>query len=259
MTSLIEEAKSSDDIKVGRTFHSDNRSRRSQSRGGNSNNNSSRKERSRRSGNKFCCLCRASNRPDWDSHYLSTCKYVPDADRQAFSKIRNIEVVESDEVSESSPSASEESARSEEEAQTDVDDDPSPVTAAVTRRVTVRKSPTLQCFYKHHPVSVCLDTGSESNFISVSCVEELDLVVSDSKQGAVQADKKAQLKVLGEVNFDLVRGPHTFVCNALVVQEELGDVVGGEPFLETNDIYVRSSKKEIHIRDSETISYAKSS
>ena len=86
LTSLIEEVKSSDDIKVGRTFHSDNRSRRSQSRVGNNNNDGSRKEKSRRSGNKFCCLCRASNRPDWDSHYLSTCKYVPDADRKAFSK-----------------------------------------------------------------------------------------------------------------------------------------------------------------------------
>ena len=161
-------------------------------------------------------------------------------------------------MSESSPSASEESSRSEEEAQTDAEDE-SHTISAVARRVTVRKSPVLSCFYKHHPVSVCLDTGSESNFISESCVLGLDLVVSDSKQGAVQADKKAQLKVLGEVNFDLVRGPHTFVCHALVVQEELGDVVGGEPFLETNDIYVRSSKKEIHIRDSETISYAKSS
>ena len=87
-------------------------------------------------------------------------------------------------------------------------------------------------------------------------MHELELQVSPSKQGAVQADKKAQLAVLGEVNFTLIKGPHTFICEALVVREELSDVIGGEPFLEKNDIYVRSSRKEIHIGESEVISYA---
>ena len=41
------------------------------------------------------------------------------------------------------PSASEESAKIEEEEQTDVDEELSPIAAAVTRRITVRKSPTL--------------------------------------------------------------------------------------------------------------------
>ena len=41
-----------------------------------------------------------------------------------------------------------------------------------------------------------------------------------------------------------------------MVKEDVGDVVGGEPFLETNDIFVRSAKKEIYIKDSEVLTYA---
>ena len=129
--------------------------------------------------------------------------------------------------------------------------------AVVARRVTVRKSPILQCFYKHNPVSVCLDTGSESNFVSERCAMDLELQFQKSRQGAVQADGKAHLTVLGEIkDFQLVRGAHTFTCEALIVKEDVGDVVGGEPFLEANDIYVRSSKKMIYIKDSEVINYS---
>ena len=68
----------------------------------------------------------------------------------------------------------------------------------------------------------------------------LGLVISKSSQGAVQADGKAPLTVIGEVkHFEFVKGAHTLTCEALVVEEDIGDVVGGEPFLEINDIYVR--------------------
>ena len=66
--------------------------------------------------------------------------------------------------------------------------------------------------------------------------------------------------MLGEVkDFTFVRGAYTLECDALVVKEDVGDVVGGEPFLEKNDIYVRSSKKQIIIKDSEIVSYANKS
>ena len=105
-----------------------------------------------------------------------------------------------------------------------------------------------------------MDTGAESNFISLRCATEIDLQYNDSKQGAVQADAKTRLKVVGELKkFVLMRGAHSFVCEVLVVEEDIGDVVGGEPFLELNDIYVRSSKKLIYIRDSEVINYSTTS
>ena len=81
-------------------------------------------------------------------------------------------------------------------------------------------------------------------------------MLSKSTQGAVTADGKTALAVVGEVKFEIVRGSHTFICEALVVKEDVGDVVGGEPFLEKNDVYVRSSKKQIIIADKEIVSYS---
>ena len=75
----------------------------------------------------------------------------------------------------------------------------------------------------------------------------------------MQADTKTRLTVVGEIEFPLVRGAHTFTCDALVVQEDIGEIVGGEPFLEANDIYVRSSKKLIYIGDTEVVNYANAS
>ena len=75
----------------------------------------------------------------------------------------------------------------------------------------------------------------------------------------MQADTKTRLTVVGEIEFPLVRGAYTFTCDALVVQEDIGEIVGGEPFLEANDIYVRSSKKLIYIGDTEVVNYANAS
>ena len=192
------------------------------------------------------------------------------------SKVRNIEMVDDDTeyetASEASGSGDEERhvawGDEEESDQGDsVGEDPNngvpeegPTTpVSITRRVSVRKSAVLKCFYKHHPISVILDSGSESNLVSDRCARELDLVVTRSRQRAVQADKKALLTVLGEAKgFKFVRGAYVLKCDALVVEEDIGDVVGGEPFLEDNDIYVRSAKKQIVIQDKEFISYAES-
>ncbi len=260
LSSLLDEVKSSNESKVCRTFES--RRTGGKSSGGGDRSNSRRS--SSGGGGKYCCLCRTANRPGWDTHYLTQCKFLPESDRRRLSKVRNIDVFDSDEVSEASASEdsvySEDDVTREDQGAFDQDDaeENHPSVAVVARRVTVRRSPILHCFYKHHPVCVCLDTGSESNFVSERCAIELELRITESKQGAVQADGKAHLTVIGEVkDFLLVRGSHKFTCEALVVKEDVGDVVGGEPFLESNDIYVRSSKKEIYIKGNESISYGK--
>ena len=268
LDSLLDEVKSNADSKVCRTFGGarprsegfsdrDGKSKRSdrdRRRGKNSSDNSG--------GGKFCCLCRASNRPDWDSHYLIQCKFLPESDRRRLTKVRNIEVYDSEDLSCSETSISNDSDEASDGNSSGLEpadiQSQSQSSVAVARRVSVRKSPVLQCFYKHHLVSVCLDTGSESNFISLKLATDLELKYKDSKQGAVQADAKTRLSVVGEVKFPLVRGASTFTCDALVVEEDLGELVGGEPFLETNDIFVRSSKKMIYIGDKEVISYASS-
>ena len=272
LDTLLDEVKSSDS-KVCRTFGGarprtggfSDRSDRSQ-RSNRSSNRKSDKSSDQSGGGKFCCLCRASNRPDWDSHYLIQRKFLPESDRCRLTKVRNIEVYDSEEVSCSETSVSNDSDEASQDdknhsdiEQVSTDNQVSNQTVvAVARRVSVRKSPVLQCFYKHHVVPVCLDTGSESNFISLKLASDLELQYKNSKQGAVQADAKTRLSVVGEIKFPLIRGAATFTCDALVVKEDIGEIVGGEPFLETNDIFVRSSKKLIYIGDVEVISYASS-
>ena len=46
------------------------------------------------------------------------------------------------------------------------------------------------CFYKHTPVSLCLDTGAEANLISVLVARSMNLQYSKTDQGALQADEK---------------------------------------------------------------------
>ena len=238
LDSLLEEIRSNDDSRVAR-IPSRSSSKRS----------SSDKTRS----SKYCCLCRTANRPGFESHYLSQCKFLPEADRQRLSKVRNIEVLDLSETEEGSSCSSSGSC---EEDETINQEDVATTTVATTRRVAVRKTAILKCFYKHHPVIVILDTGAESNLVSQRCADELSLELSKSSQGAAMVDRTT-LTVIGEVIIILIRGSHELTCEALVVKEDIGcDVIGGEPFLEKNDVYVRSSKKQIHIGDKEIIPYS---
>ena len=276
LDSLLEELKGNDDSRVLRIQPS-RRSNRSgnENRGSSASryqNKSASSSQSRNSSGRYCCLCRTANRPGFESHFLSQCKYLPEEDKQRLSKVRYIEVIDEYENSDDNASFSESSSVcSEDDDQLGIIDDdgedvksqenvPNPTeNASNTRRVTIRKSAVLKCFYKHHPILVILDTGSESNLISDRCAKDLDLVLGKSSQGAVTADGKTALTVVGEVKFEIVRGSHVLICEALVVKEDVGDVVGGEPFLEKNDIYVRSAKKQIIIADKEIISYSSSS
>ena len=286
LDSLLEELKTTENTSVLRVQHQRGRGRgfrgNYNNNRGNSNNNPNRQSR-------FCCLCRGANRPDFDSHFLSQCRYLPEADRRRMNPsaaVRNVEAIDFY-AYDNEGVVQEDDVVGEEYYYDDYDDnnlldyagagevdeenDTVPDTNTGTtpddrsvsfsdevsvRRVMVRKSPSLNCFYKHHPVFVCLDSGAESNLISAKCAKKLDLIVVKGTQGALQADSKTPLKVLGEVkNVVLIRGAQSLSFEGLVVQEDIGEIVGGEPFLEVNDIAIRSSKKEIRIRDSEAISY----
>ena len=92
----------------------------------------------------------------------------------------------------------------------------------------------------------CLDTGAESNLMSRRFAESARLEIFDATQGAVQADAKTSLEVFGEVRgVILTRGRYSFTLDALVTEKDFGDIIGGEPFLDVNDIAIRSAKKHI--------------
>ena len=242
MDSLLIELKSSEDSRICRTPQ--------QSR---QNNFRSPQSSSKSPSNKFCCLCRAHKRPGAESHYLSQCRFLPDADRKRMnSRIRSVDFTDDDDV------------RYIEEADDDADetednnlfiDQPAPV---VHRRVATRKSPYINCFYHHIPCLVCLDSGAESNLISQRFVSYLGLCMGPpSNQGAVQADQRTPLDIVGEVKkVELKHGAETFTLDALVTRSDIGDIIGGEPFLESNDIALRPAKKQIIIKGRKVVPYA---
>ena len=81
------------------------------------------------------------------------------------------------------------------------------------------------------------------------------MTIKPSKQGAVQADEKTPLEVVGEVKEQIVCGSHVFKLEALVTKIDIGDVIAGEPFLEDNDVAIRPAKKQIIIKGRDIIPY----
>jgi hypothetical protein len=134
-----------------------------------------------------------------------------------------------------------------------------PSLASIQRRVTTRKSPIMQCFYRHIAISLCLDTGAETNLISEKVIRLMNIQYSKTDQGALQADEKTPLDVVGEVTgVKINKGAFVFTLDALVIKTDMSYVVAGEPFLELNDIALRPARRIIIIQGRETIPYSSS-
>ena len=101
-------------------------------------------------GRKMCVLCEAARRPGANTHYLSQCNYLPEAEKRRLSRIRYVEVDEEEDGDLNHEHVD------TEECTALIDAPP----ASITRRVQTRKSPILNCMYKHFPVRLCLDTDA---------------------------------------------------------------------------------------------------
>ena len=196
-------------------------------------------------GRKMCVLCEAARRPGANTHYLSQCNYLPEAEKRRLSRIRYVEVDEEEDGDLNHEHVD------TEECTALIDAPP----ASITRRVQTRKSPILNCMYKHFPVRLCLDTGAESNLVSNRYATLTAMIIHPSRQGAVQADEKTPLEVVGEVKIKIVCGSHVFNLEALVTKIDIGDVIAGEPFLEDNDVAIRPARKQIIIKGRDIIPY----
>ena len=264
LSSLLEELSANDDPRISRaqSYH------RGQSNSRQRFNNNSNQRSGQRG--KYCCLCRTAGRPNFQDHFLSQCKYLPDEDRRRMmtsSNIRNVDVYDAvnthdeyDDEFEFRPQIHQggESSASNQNNNNSSDNslflDPPP---SVQRRVTTRKSPKMQCFYGHVPISLLLDSGAESNLMGESTCKQLGLQYSKTNQGAQQVDMKTPLPVVGEVTgIKISKGAHVFMLDALVTKDDLGDIVAGEPFLESNDVAIRPAKQQIIIKGREIVSYA---
>ena len=240
LPSLLDELKGTEESRIMRTQTSYN----------NRGNSSSYARKS----SKFCCLCHAAKRSGADTHFLSQCKFLPESDRRRMSpssRIRNIDTV--DQCQEDEEDEYEEDQLDTHDNSNFIDN-PSPV---VNRRVTTRKSPYMNCFYNEIPARICLDSGAESNMMSQRFASYIRVEIRSSGQGAVQADETTPLDVIGEVKGILLkRGAHVFSFDGLVTKNDIGDIIGGEPFLEANDIALRPARKQIIIRGKEIIPYS---
>lgn len=201
---------------------------------------------------KSCPLCLQAGRPDHHSHFLSTCKYLPESDRKFMSRVRQVADIEESPDYENNL-ACEDIPIFPPTAQ--YERDPSSSLYTVTRRVNVTKSPYLYAFFNHHPLRLTIDTGAETNMIKAPLASYIGAKVTKSSQLALQADGHTPLSIIGETRLLLNRNGRNLVLEALVVEDLDVDVLAGTPFMTINDIAVRPAQHEVIIAGSDVVSY----
>ena len=193
---------------------------------------------------KVCPLCSAAKRSDV-SHFLSTCTFLPRADKEFMTRVRQI-VIEEDET--------------EGEYYNDYEDYPEDQEPLESRcgRVNVRASPEFNSFYHHNPLTITVDTGAETNLLRESVARAINCPIEPSTQVAFQADGTTPLEVVGETHVVLTRDDLSFEFSGLVVNDLDVDILAGVPFMEDNDISVRPKKRLIMVGDNRKIPYSSS-
>jgi hypothetical protein len=216
LDSLLNELSTSDEAQVMRAGFNQPRPNRSEF----NRRDTARSHAVTRTPQKGCALCLEAKRPS--QHYLSECKFLPESDRRYMTRNRNVHATH------------------------DYDSDEPPCESAElpdesVRRIQVVQSPFMDFFYKHEPVHVTLDSGATGNMMRYNTARRLGARISETKHSARQADGSSQLRVMGEISVILTRDDLTFKFDGLVVESLDVDVLGGVPFLKTNDIQLRPS------------------
>ena len=120
-------------------------------------------------------------------------------------------------------------------------------------RVLCMKSPFFYCYYNSTPCKVVVDSGAESNIISLAFVQRANIRMMKACQSARQLDK-SMVKTPGEVNIELQFGNIKMKLCALVVENMDSDILAGVPFCRLNDVEFSFKKEEIYIQG-RTIQY----
>ena len=182
--------------------------------------------------NRECPLCDQVGRANTD-HYLSECRYLPGKDKKYMSKLKaRAGTVDSDE---------EEDDDNEDASARAID---LPLSA---RRVPVCSSPYLDVFYKHHPVRITIDSGATGNFIRHDVAIRINAVIRKHSQHSNQADGRSSLKIVGETSLKFTFRDHTIIFDALIASDLDEDILGGTPFMDRNDVWIRPSQKFVAI------------
>ena len=182
----------------------------------------------RRSTNgKSCTLCKAAGRPH-TTHYMSTCKYLPDADKKAIARARMV------------PAGDDKS--SDSSGESDTDEEP---LVAGARRVDIEASPYLDVFHDHLAVRLVYDCGATTQMTRASAAQMLNVPIVPASQIAKQSDGFSQLNVIGEIHTEFVRDGYVFKWDSLVVTTLDVDFLAGTPFMSQNKTYANLHDKLI--------------
>ena len=111
------------------------------------------------------------------------------------------------------------------------------------------QSPNIDVFVSHHTVRVTIDSGATYNMIRASTVKRLGANIKASSQSARQADGHSPLEVIGETRITFTRENYELCFEGLVVENLDVEILTGTPFMETNDIFVRPTRRTILICD----------
>ena len=89
----------------------------------------------------------------------------------------------------------------------------------------------MMCHYKHHPMSLILDTGAEHNVIGDTVVKRLSIKILKTSSQAQQVDK-SKLHSIGRISVTLSNADDSWQFDALVCVGNGDVVIAGNPFLE---------------------------
>ncbi len=198
----------------------------------------------------LCTLCSKAKYAGANSHWLSQCPNITEADRKFFSASTRVVAADcggyEDEHTSSEDVSTEESC---------LIDDPS---YAAVRMVDIESSPVLIAYYGKKCIRLTIDGGATADILSVSVAKKFGFKIVPSIQRAVMVDGVSQLQVVGEVHEKLVRGKWQFVLDALVVHklDPSIEVIAGIPFQAKNDIATRPKYKQIVIGGQEIVNYS---
>ncbi|CAC5371069.1 unnamed protein product [Mytilus coruscus] len=203
LDSLLDEIHSATDAKVLRASIKDKHFDRS-----------AKKTGSIRTGRqiKCCVLCKQVGRPS--QHFLSTCKYLPDEDKQYMSRVRQSYCTEVGD------SESEDNVDNEQVSFLNDNVGPSKLrVVSALRRVSTKQSPYFKAFYKDFPLELTLDTGAEVSMIKASSADYIGVTIKKSNHSALQADGVTPLNIVDECHFTLSRDGIELQLETLVVND----------------------------------------
>ena len=122
-------------------------------------------------------------------------------------------------------------------------------------RVDIISSPSIDVHVRGVKADIILDTGAESNLIREDEAKRLGLDVYPTSHRANMADGKSPMVVAGEVHFLASRvcastgNSHNLKFDGLVVKNLNCTLLGGMPFLERYDIFLRPKINSVFLGD----------